>query len=224
MHDAEAIDALTAKVSELARVCARLSRENAELRSQVTALSEAVPVPGAVVRAGGQHTGLAERAATSRISRRAAVGVALAGAAAGIAGVTALSERNGHDAPAAEVAAAEATRAELTVEEVAAAAPTTTGSLINGSLSSASAVVAGTNTNSGAGVAGTNTTTGPGVHGTSTHGRGGLFAGGAAQIQLAPAGSTHPASGQRGDLFADSAGRLWYCKTTGAKATWHQIA
>lgn len=221
MHDAEAIDALTAKVNELARVCARLSRENAELRSQVSALSEAAPVPGAVARAGGQHTGLAERAATSRISRRAAVGVALAGAA-GIAGVTALSERNGHDATAAEVA--EVTQAELTVEEVAAAAPTTTGSLINGSLSSASAVVAGTNTNSGSGVAGSNTTTGPGVHGTSAHGRGGLFAGGAAQIQLSPAGSTHPASGQRGDLFADSAGRLWYCKKTGAKATWHQIA
>lgn len=223
MHDAEAIDALTAKVNELARVCARLSRENAELRSQVSALTEtAVPVPSAVARSGGQHAGLAERAATSRISRRAAVGVALAGAAAGIAGVTALSERNGHDAPAAE--ATQATQAELTVEAVAATAPTATGSLINGSLSSASAVVAGTNTNSGAGVAGSNTATGPGVHGTSTHGRGGLFAGGAAQIQLSPAGSTHPASGQRGDLFADSAGRLWYCKTTGAKATWHQIA
>lgn len=223
MHDAEAIDALTAKVNELARVCARLSRENAELRSQVSALTEtAVPVPSAVARAGGQHIGLAERAATSRISRRAAVGVALAGAAAGIAGVTALSERNGHDAPTAE--AAEATQAELTVQAVAATAPTATGSLINGSLSSASAVVAGTNTNTGAGVAGTNTATGPGVHGTSAHGRGGLFTGGAAQIQLSPAGSTHPASGQRGDLFADSAGRLWYCKTTGAKATWHQIA
>jgi hypothetical protein len=121
MGDAEAVDVLTAKVNELARVCARLSRENAELRGQVSALSAPAPVAGAAEPGWPGDGG----AGGARISRRAAVGVALAGAAA---------------------------------------------------------------------------------------------------IQLTPAGASHPKSGQRGDLFADAAGRLWYCKTTGASATWHQIA
>ena len=112
MHDAEAIGALTAKVDELARACARLSQENAELRSQVSALS-------------------AESTPTDR-------------------------------------------------------AP------------------------SGQGPAAVNKSTGPGVHGTSGSGRGGIFAGGAAQIQLTPGAKSHPASGQRGDLYADASGRLWY--------------
>ena len=56
-------------------------------------------------------------------------------------------------------------------------------------------------------------------------GRGGVFAGTAAQVQLSPgAKSTHPTSGVRGDLYADSAGRLWFCKTSGSTASWHQIA
>jgi hypothetical protein len=46
-----------------------------------------------------------------------------------------------------------------------------------------------------------------------------------AQLLLVPGKrSTHPASGTRGDLYADSTGRLWFCKTSGAKATWRQIA
>lgn len=248
MHDAAAFDALAAQVNQLARVCARLTRENAELRSQVSALSApampAMPATPATPATPAAPAWPAMSATpmvpapeartdggpTARISRRAAVGVALAGAAAGIAGVTAVTERSGREAPAA--AGAEPTRAELTgtgptgtgptgtestvVEQAAveqAAAPTTTGSLINGTLSSASAVVAAGNTS-----------TGPGVHATSGGGRGGIFGGGAAQIQLTPAGSSHPKSGQRGDLYADAAGRLWYCKTTGATAAWHQIA
>jgi hypothetical protein len=210
MHDADAIDALTAKVNELARFCAQLSQENAELRHQVSALS-ALAAPAAGTLSGPQDLGqLAGRAATTRISRRAAVGVALAGAAAGIAGATALTERSGHaDTPAA---AASVASAELTAAEVAAAPPTTTGSVISATLSTASPVVAGVNTS-----------TGPGLHATSTAGRGGIFAGAAAQIQLTPAGASHPRSGQRGDLYADAAGRLWYCKATGS-AAWHQIA
>jgi hypothetical protein len=39
-----------------------------------------------------------------------------------------------------------------------------------------------------------------------------------------PGGSSHPKSGKRGDLYADSKGRLWFCKSTGSRATWHQIA
>jgi hypothetical protein len=56
-------------------------------------------------------------------------------------------------------------------------------------------------------------------------GRGGVFAGTAAQVQFAPgAKATHPRNGKRGDLYADSTGRLWFCKKTGNPALWHQIA
>jgi hypothetical protein len=67
--------------------------------------------------------------------------------------------------------------------------------------------------------------TGAGVHAASSGGRGGVFSGGLAQLRLTPGSkSTHPAGGERGDLYADSTGRLWFCKKGGAKATWHQIA
>jgi hypothetical protein len=36
-------------------------------------------------------------------------------------------------------------------------------------------------------------------------------------------GGHPPTSGHRGDLYADSTGRLWFCKTSGAQATWKQI-
>lgn len=228
MHDAAAFDALAAQVNELAWVCARLTEENAELRSQVSALSASAmpamtPTPSLSALPATPASTMPDGAQTPRISRRAAVGVALAGAAAGIAGVTAATERGGRPAPA--VAEAEHTGAERTgagveltsveqaTAEQAAASTATSGGLISGTLSTASAVVAGANTS-----------TGPGVHATSSHGRGGVFAGGAAQVQLTPAGSSHPKSGQRGDLYADAAGRLWYCKASGTTATWHQIA
>jgi hypothetical protein len=53
----------------------------------------------------------------------------------------------------------------------------------------------------------------------------GLTASGtAAQVRLIPGtGSTHPASGQAGDLYVDASGRLWYCRKAGT-AGWHQIA
>lgn len=63
-----------------------------------------------------------------------------------------------------------------------------------------------------------------GIHATS-QGRGGVFGGNLAQIQLTPgSGSTHPKGGSRGDLYADKTGRLWFCKKGGTTATWHQIA
>jgi hypothetical protein len=59
-----------------------------------------------------------------------------------------------------------------------------------------------------------------GVSGSAT--RGGVFAGNAAQLKLAPGPkSTHPSSGQRGDLYADSTGRLWFCK---GGTSWRQLA
>jgi len=43
-----------------------------------------------------------------------------------------------------------------------------------------------------------------------------------AQLWLAPAKkSTHPTTGQAGDLFVDAATRLWFCK---GGSSWHQLA
>jgi hypothetical protein len=80
------------------------------------------------------------------------------------------------------------------------------------------------NSATGFGVLATNNA-GIGVRATSNQGRGGQFSGAAAQVQLVPGTkNTHPTSGHRGDLYADSTGRLWFCKTSGTTATWHQIA
>lgn len=78
---------------------------------------------------------------------------------------------------------------------------------------------------SGAGVLGRGEGGVVGVRGMSDTGRGGVFSGAAAQVRLMPGNkSTHPKSGNRGDLYADSLGRLWFCKVPGANAHWHQIA
>jgi hypothetical protein len=54
--------------------------------------------------------------------------------------------------------------------------------------------------------------------------RGAVFSGTKAQIRLAPSkSSTHPTSGRRGDLFVDSTGRLWFCRSGGKTATWKQV-
>jgi hypothetical protein len=80
-------------------------------------------------------------------------------------------------------------------------------------------------TGSQAAVRAVSTGSGSGIHATSSDGRGGIFAGSAAQVQLTPGShSTHPKSGKRGDLYADKSGRLWFCKRSGATASWHQIA
>ena len=57
----------------------------------------------------------------------------------------------------------------------------------------------------------------------STQGRGGVFKGGKAAVQLTPSttASSHPSKGQAGDLFVDKTNRLWFCK--GGKS-WHQLA
>jgi hypothetical protein len=74
----------------------------------------------------------------------------------------------------------------------------------------------------GRGVTGTSGT-GAGVVGFTDSGRGGQFFAGAAQLQLVPAAGNHPASGQDGDLFLDSAKQLWLCTAGGAAATWQQL-
>jgi hypothetical protein len=61
-----------------------------------------------------------------------------------------------------------------------------------------------------------------GVYGVSGSGRGGVFKGNLAQLKLLPSSHlTHPPSGQRGDLFVDKSGRLWFCK---GGTTWVKLA
>jgi hypothetical protein len=110
------------------------------------------------------------------------------------------------------------------------------GSTIGVTASGPTAVVATGNGATGVGVSASvtgtapavqaaNASSGAGVQGASKTGRGGVFSGSAAQVQLTPGtGSTHPKSGKRGDLYADKTGRLWFCKKGGTTATWHQIA
>ncbi len=73
---------------------------------------------------------------------------------------------------------------------------------------------------SGAGIYGDHSGDGPGVRGRSVNGRGGKFSGAKAQIQLVKGGA-RPSSGAAGDIFFDSASKLWVCK--GGKS-WVQIA
>jgi hypothetical protein len=99
-----------------------------------------------------------------------------------------------------------------------------TAILATGEGATGQGVRATNNSNVNAAVKAANSGKGAGVHATSS-GRGGIFGGAAAQIQLTPGSrSTHPASGNRGDLYADKTGRLWFCKKGGTHATWHQIA
>lgn len=68
----------------------------------------------------------------------------------------------------------------------------------------------------------TNPPANTGVFGYGPSGRGGVFAGKAAQVRLiASTVSTHPSSGAAGDLFVDRYKRLWFCK---GGTTWKQIA
>lgn len=61
-----------------------------------------------------------------------------------------------------------------------------------------------------------------GLRADGQEGRGGQFTGAKAQVRLQPAtAATHPSSGQRGDLFVDKSGRLWFCK---GGSTWHRIS
>jgi len=93
---------------------------------------------------------------------------------------------------------------------------------VEGTQNSGGTGVYGT-TVSGNGVSG-KATNGAGVRGTAITGRGGIFAGAAAQIQLTPAvAAIHPTPGKTGDLFVDSTARIWFCTIGGSSATWKQV-
>jgi hypothetical protein len=213
-------DALAAQVSELAQVCAQLGRENAELRDQMAGLRASTPQPAsappsASAAQSASASQPARRLLDTALSRRT-IGKALGAAAAGVVGAAALVELNPRPAAAASASPASAAEESGASEPDAEAVPDTSASpsIVNASITSTSGVIVASNSG-----------TGPGIKATGVSGRGGIFAGSLAQVQLtAGSKSTHPTTGTRGDLYADSTGRLWFCKTTGSKATWHQIA
>jgi hypothetical protein len=154
------------------------------------------------------------------ISRRV-IGKAIGAAAVGVVGAGALVELRSQQAQGSAqegpgtsdslTEEADVTAAEATADNFAAAA--SSASVINATLSSSAAVVAGANSS-----------TGPGVQGSSKSGRGGVFSGALAQVHLTPGGSsTHPRTGQAGDLYVDKTGRLWFCLKTGSRTGWKQI-
>ncbi|HEV2235851.1 MAG TPA: hypothetical protein VGR57_04235, partial [Ktedonobacterales bacterium] len=68
-----------------------------------------------------------------------------------------------------------------------------------------------------------------GITGNSTNQYGGAFTGGLAPIYLTPSaslGSGPPASGahQKGELYVDALGALWYCTVGGTSGSWIRLA
>lgn len=132
MDDTGAIDELTTQVNELARFCAQLSRENVELRNQVSALSARPPLaavwtapppaaePGSPGEPGGEPG----------INRRTA-GLTLVSAAAGVVGTVMLTDRGAR--PAAATTTAESAPVELTAAKETTSA-TSTGRIVGGML------------------------------------------------------------------------------------------
>lgn len=146
------------------------------------------------------------------MSRRT-IGKVIGAAAVGVVGTAALIELHSHSTPATGDAVTEAdvTDAEALADERAQAA--SSGSVISATLSSSAAVVVGANSSTGAG-----------VEGSSSSGRGGVFSGALAQVHLTPGtGSTHPKTGQMGDLYVDKTGRLWLCTKTGSRSGWKEL-
>jgi hypothetical protein len=213
-------------------MCARLSEENAELRAQVsglqaesapavlsaTAAHTAVVAPAGPAPEGGRHASNRDgglRRLGNPISRRG-MGKVIGAAAVGVVGAAAIAELATHqptrEDDATTVADASDVSAEDAVREERPAQGTSSASVVSASMSSTAALVNASNSSTGAG-----------VQGTSKSGRGGVFGGGAAQVHLNPGGSSHPKSGEMGDLYADKSGRLWYCTKSGSRASWKQI-
>jgi hypothetical protein len=78
----------------------------------------------------------------------------------------------------------------------------------------------------GAGVSGHNDN-GDAVSGFSPGGYGGHFIGGRAPLRLDPATTTGaPSAGahQKGEMYVDSAGDLFFCKSDGSPGNWVKVA
>lgn len=97
----------------------------------------------------------------------------------------------------------------------------TTGNGVSGTSATGSGV-RGTGKNGLSGTGSGNNSVGVRGTATASGGRGGVLTGNAAQLKLVPGSKlSHPSSGQRGDLYADSKGRLWFCQ---GGTSWHQLA
>lgn len=76
--------------------------------------------------------------------------------------------------------------------------------------------------NAGSALRASTSGTGPGVEGVSAAGVGGSFSGKTAQVRLVPSSApSHPSSGSAGQLFVDSAERLWFCR---GGTNWKRLA
>jgi hypothetical protein len=67
---------------------------------------------------------------------------------------------------------------------------------------------------------------GAGVNGISEKGYGGIFSGHRAPLRLVPADTPGPPTSelhQRGELYVDSNGELFYCKDDGNPGNWHRV-
>jgi hypothetical protein len=64
-----------------------------------------------------------------------------------------------------------------------------------------------------------------GVRGDSANGYGGRFAGGKAQLMLAPGGAVGRPTGDhtKGEIYMDSAGALFVCTADGSPGTWKKV-
>ncbi len=185
-------------------------------------------------------TGLAANGTTVGVTANGPTGVAATGTTTGVtaSGPTAL--------------VASGTAVAVSASALTGIAVTGTGSLgraiVAGATSKAATVVVTnsgtgpalrTTTGSGSGLSGTGCVVGDshagtgvlglsdggdGVRGHSKAGRGGNFAGGAAQLKLTPGPlASHPVPGETGDLYCDRTGRLWFCKKGGANASWKLV-
>jgi len=177
-----------------------------------------------VVAAGGTGTGVASSGETAVAASGTSVGLSASGA-------TAVAAEGSGAAGVAVSALADSSQPTVKI--------TNTGSgraLLVGGRGSLAAVYAN-NTGAGAAMYATavgsdpaidtsNQGAGPGLQAQSATGRGALFSGKAAQIQLTPGtGASHPTNGEKGDLYVDTSGRLWFCKLGGIHlATWVQVA
>jgi len=184
MRDSAAFDVLTAKIDELARVCDRLGRENAQLRNEVSRLSGGARrvAPSAAVRMtdkvmgsgnfghGATGHGAGAHARRSSVSRRGFGLAAIASAAFAVLGSATLFAERGF-LPAARAATDPAQDAAL---ETAPATVTLANgpSVVNATLGTTFAAVMGSNTSTGAGTGGRNTGSGPGVYGQAATGAG----------------------------------------------------
>ncbi len=178
----------------------------------------------AVNASGGSGTGVAAEGATAVAASGIDVGLVASGAlavsaeASGAAGV-AVSALADSSQPAVKISNTGAGRGLLVSGRGSLAA-------VYAENTGAGAALYATAIGSDPAIDTSNLGAGPGLQAQSATGRGALFSGKAAQIQLTPGtGASHPTNGEKGDLYVDASGRLWFCKQGGIHvATWVQLA